>query len=180
MPITQADVAFKYSINQGPGNSVAQANPNDSLGGFMSSTPWAGGTLHDLFDVITGDENAASDVEYRLIFVHNTNPSLALLNAKVFLAAEQSGGASVAIALDGTGPVAASSASAQAERVANENTAPTGEAFTSPTTKAGSALSIPSLGSGQCVGVWIRRSAANTGAMNNDNVTISIAGDTAA
>ena len=92
MAITAAELVWKYSINQGPGNNVAQANPNDSLGGFMSSTPWAGGTLHDLFDVVSGQENAAQESEYRLVFVHNTNPSLALQNARIYLSAEQAGG----------------------------------------------------------------------------------------
>ena len=180
MPIVTAELLWKYSVNTGPGDSTAQPNPNDSIGGFMSSTQWTGGTLHDLFDVITGDENAASESEYRCVFVHNTNASLALTNAKVWLAAETAGGADIALALDGTGPVSATSASAQAERVANENTAPAGETFTSPTTKAASTLSIASLGAGQCVGVWIRRTATNSAAMNEDGFTVRIEGDTSA
>ena len=146
----------------------------------MSSTQWTGGTIRDLFDDITGDENAASDVEYRCIFIHNSHGTLALTNAKVWLSAEVAGGASVALALDGTGVVSATSASAQAERIANENTAPTGETFTSPTTKAGSTISIASLGAGQCVGLWIRRTAANTAALAADGFTLQVQGDSAA
>lgn len=177
--IQTSELLFKLSKNTGPGNSSAQADPNDSIGGFMSSTLWAGGSLHDLFDIITGDENTANEAEYRCIFIHNTNGANALQTAKVYLAGEQAGGANVAIALDGTGPVSATSASAQAERIANENTAPSGETFSSPTTKAGSALSV-TLGSGQCIGVWVRRTATNSAAVQGDNVTIRIEGDTAA
>lgn len=179
MAIVDTDLKWKYSINTGPGNSTAQGNPNDSIGGFMSSTEWTGGTLHDLFDVITGDENAASDTEYRLVFVHNTHGSLTLQTPKLWLFAETAGGANAALALDGTGVVSATSASAQAERVANENTAPSGETFSSPTTK-GAGISVANIGPGQCIGIWVRRAATNSAAQNNDSATPRIEGDTSA
>lgn len=179
MPIT-TEILCKLSINTGPGNSTAQGDPNDSIGGFMSSTQLTAATLNNLFDDVSGDENAASDVEYRLIFFHNSHATLALTNAKVWLQSETAGGANAAIAADGTGVVSATSASAQAERVANENTAPSGETFTSPTTKAGSSISIASLGAGQVIGIWVRRSATNSGAQNLDGVVVRLEGDTAA
>ena len=175
--IVTSELVWRYSINTSPGNSTAQGNPNDSIGGYMSSTPWAGGTLHDLFDQITGDENAASEAEYRCVFVHNTNSANALQNPKVWISAETAGGASWAIALDGTGITVNNSATAQAERVANENTAPTGESFTAPTTKAGG-LSPANIPAGSVLPIWIRRTAGNTGAVNNDGATIRIEGDT--
>lgn len=178
MPIT-TEILAKLSINTGPGNSTAQADPNDSLGGFMSSTQLTAATLNNLFDDVSGDENAASDVEYRCLFFHNSHGSLALTSAKVWLQSETAGGANAAIALDGTGVVSATSASAQAERIANENTAPSGESFSSPTTKSGG-LSIPSLGAGQVIAVWVRRSATNSGAQNLDGVVLRCEGDTAA
>lgn len=179
MAISSAELVWRYSVNVGPGLSTAQANPNDSIGGFISSTAWAGGTLHDLFDVITGDENAASEAEYRCVFVHNTNASLTLQNPKLWISAETAGGANTAIALDGTGVVAAGSSTAQAERVANENTAPTGEAFSSPTSKAGG-IAVPNIPAGSCIGIWIRRTATNSAAINADGATVRIEGDTAA
>lgn len=179
MPIVDTDILWKHSINTGPGNSSAQSNPNDSLGGFMSSTQWAGGVLHDLFDVVIGDENAASDVEYRCVFVHNSHATLTLIAPKVWISAETAGGANGAIALDGTGVLSATSATAQAERVANENTAPAGESFSAPTTKA-SGIAVPDIGPGQCIGIWLRRSATNSAAINNDGFTVRIEGDTQA
>lgn len=179
MAITTAELVWRYSKNTGPGKSSAQADPNDSIGGFMSSSAWAGGSLHDLFDVVTGDENAASEAEYRCVFVENTNATLPLQNPKVWISAETAGGAVWAIALDGTGITVNNSASAQAERIANENTAPSGESFSAPTTKA-AGLSPANIPAGSVLPVWIRRTAANTGAMNNDGATIRIEGDTAA
>lgn len=179
MAIVDTDIKWKYSKNTGPGNSSAQADPNDSIGGFMSSTEWTGGTLHDLFDAITGDENVASDVEYRCVFVHNTHATLTLQSPKLWLVSQVTGGADAALAIDGIGVVTATSASAQAERIANENTAPSGETFTAPASKA-AGITVPNIPAGSCIGVWIRRTAANTAAMNNDGATPRIEGDTSA
>ncbi len=177
--ITTAELVWKFSINTGPGNSTAQANPNDSIGGFMASSLWAGGVLHDLWDQITGDENAVSEAEYRLVFVHNTNTANALQAPKVWISADVAGGAAYAISLDGTGVTVATLATAQGERVANENTAPTGEVFSAPVTKA-TGLSAANIPAGSVLPIWIRRTAANTAAMQSDGATIRIDGDTGA
>lgn len=179
MPVVAADIKSKLSINTGPGNSTAQPDPNDSLGGFMSSTELTDATTHNLFDVISGDDNAGSVVDYRVYFVHNSHATLTLFGAKAWLSSEVAGGASAAIALDGTGKVAYNAAGAQAERIANETTAPAGESFSSPTTK-GAGLNIGDLAAGQVIGIWVRRTAANSAALDNDGVTIKVEGDTAA
>lgn len=173
MPIASTDLLFKLSINTGPGNSTAQSNVNDSIGGFMSSTQMADATINNLFDNISGDENAASTVDYRCIFIHNAHATLSGTNTVVWIAAEVAGGANTAISLDTTGTVSATSASAQAKRIANETTAPTGQTFTSPTSKS-TGLSIGSLGAGQCRAIWIRRTATNSAAIDNDGVTIRV------
>lgn len=179
MAITAADILFKLSKNTGPGNSSAQGNVNDSIGGFMSSTQIVDATLHNLFDYITGDENVAGVVDYRCFFVHNNHATLTWYSAKVWLSAEVAGGADTAIALDGTGIVDFNAAGAQAERVANELTAPSGEVFSAPTTK-GAGLLIGDLAPGKVQAIWVRRTANNTAAFDNDGVTIRVEGDTTA
>jgi hypothetical protein len=179
MAITATDILFKLSKNTGPGNSSAQANPNDSIGGFMSSTQITDATLHNLYDVITGDENALSTIDYRCFFIHNNHATLTWESVKVWLFSETAGGATAAIAIDGTGVVSATSASAQAERITNETTAPSGESFTAPTTK-GTGLAVGNIGAGQCIAIWVRRTAANTAAVDTDGVIIRAEGDTAA
>jgi hypothetical protein len=148
---------------------------------FMTLTQITDNTLNNLFDDITGDENAASDVEYRCVFVHNAHASLTLQNAVIWLQSEVAGGASIAIAIDDIAASAIGSSSAQADEVANEDTAPgTGVgSFSSPTSK-GTGLSLGSIPAGQCRAFWVRRTAANTSAVNNDGVTLRVEGDTAA
>lgn len=179
MPIVAGDIKFKLTVNTTPGNGNAQADPNDSIGGWMSSTEITDATLHNLFDVITGAENAASTVDYRCIAIHNDHASLTWQSVFVWLSSEVAGGASAAIALDGIGVTAENAAGAQMERIANETTAPSGESFSAPTSK-GTGLSVGNVAANSCFGLWVRRTAANTAAASNDGVTIRAEGDTAA
>lgn len=175
--ITSGEILFKGSVSAAAGNTTAQTDPNQWLGDQVSTTAWAGGAANDLFDDVTGAENAASDVEYRCVFVHNTNAANVLENAVVYLSAETAGGASIAVGADTTAASAVGSASAQAVTIANENTAPAGVTFSSPTT-AGAGVALGNIGVGQVKAFWIRRTAANTAALSNDGVTIAVTGDT--
>lgn len=180
MAIVSTDLKFKLSVTSGSaGNSQAQADPNASFGKYISTTEIVDATDNNLFDDVSGDENAASDVEYRCLFIHNSHATLTLQAAKAWISAEVSGGAAVAIGLDPAGNVAVGSASAQAAQIANESTAPAGVTFSAPTDKA-SGLSIGNLGPGQCRAIWMRRTAANTPALDADGVTLRVEGDTAA
>ncbi len=179
MPIVAGDIKWKLSVTTGPGNTNAQADPNLSLGEFMSSTAWAGGVVHDLFDAVSGAENAASDVEYRCVFIHNDHATLSLTLTKVWITAAVASGADVAIGLDPAGAKAEDSATAQAAEIVAEGNAPAGVSFSAPATYAGG-LSIGTLPAGQCYGVWVRRTCANTGAVANDGATLNVQGDTEA
>lgn len=177
--ITAGEILLKRSVKTGAaGNATAQADPNASLGKYVSTTAWAGGSLNDLYDDVSGAENAGSVVDYRCIFVHNSNANNALQNAVVYLSSEVAGGASIALASDNIAASALGSAAAQAAEIANETTAPTGvSAFSSPTTP-GAGVALGSIPAGQVKAFWIRRTAANTAALSNDGVTIAVAGDT--
>jgi len=129
--------------------------------------------LHDLWDVVTGAENAASDVEYRAVYVRNEHATLTALGVVVYVSAETAGGAALAIAIAGE------AANVAIETVANENTAPVGEVFSTPTT-LGAALAIGDLAPNAFRGLWLRRSAANTAALSNDGGTLTFSFETEA
>jgi hypothetical protein len=176
--ITTGEILFKLSTKSGSAGNTQTSTPAGSLGLYISTTAWAGGSANDLFDDISGAENAASTVDYRCIFIHNSNGANALQNAVAYLSAEVAGGASIAIAADNIAPSAIGSASAQAASIATETTAPSGVGtFSSPTT-AGTGIALGNIGSGQTKALWVRRTAANTAALSNDGVTIAVTGDT--
>jgi hypothetical protein len=180
MAIVAADILIKLSIVTGAaGDSAAQGDPNASLGKYISQTALAGTALNNLWDNITGDENAASDVEYRCIFVHNNHATLTLLAPVAWIVSEVAGGASVALSVDTTAESAKASATAQAKQVANESTAPATQTFSAPTTKA-AGLALGDIPAGHVKAIWIRRTAANTGALDNDGATLRVEGDTGA
>jgi len=180
MPIAASDIVFRLSTTAGAaGDTTAQADPNASLGKYVSTTAWAAGT-NTLFDNITGDENAASTVDYRCFFVLNNHGSLTLEAAVVYVSAEVAGGADIAIAVDNIGPVAKGQAAAQAAQIASQTAAPASVgAFGTPTTKA-AGLALGNIGPGQVRAVWVRRTAKNSAPINADGFTVSVAGDTAA
>lgn len=178
--IVTGEIIFRYSVKTGSAGNSVVGTAAGSLGTWISTTAWAGGSANDLFDDVSGAENAASTVDYRCIFVYNSNASNALQNAVVYLSAETAGGASIAIAVDTTAASALAAGTAQALTATTE-TAPgggvTGLTFSSPTT-AGAGLSLGSIPSGQVKAFWIRRTAANTAALSGDGVTIAVSGDT--
>lgn len=178
MPIASEDILFKLSTKSGSaGNSEAQADPNASLGKYVSTTEITDATLNNLFDDISGDENADEDTEYRCFFVENSHESLPLLATKVWISEQVEGGADVTIGLDPSGVFYRGSSTPQATDVANEGTAPIGVSFSNPTTKGGG-LSIGTLPASGVQAIWVKRTATNSAAKNNDGVTIRVEGDT--
>lgn len=180
MPIVASDIKRKLSIKTGSaGNSQAQGDVNASLGKYISTTEITDNVINNLFDDVTGSENAASDVEYRCFFFHNSHSSLTLTNPYIWISSEVAGGASIAIAVDSN--VAASaigSSSAQATEIADEGTAPSPSLTFSSPTSYGTGIALGNLAAGFCKAVWVRRTCSNTLPKTNDGVTIAIQGDT--
>lgn len=255
MPIVSADIEFRLSTTAGSaGDSTAQADPNASLGKYVSTTELVDDTLSNLFDPISGDENAALTVDYRCLFVYNAHATLSWQSPKVWLSgrrctavgatdvitsvghgfndtttvrveaeygtdeipsgldnattyyvrdaaadtfkleASVGGGAidlgdsagfharrygitTVAIGVDGTAASPVGDTDPQAVEIATEADAPSGVSFSAPTTKA-AGLSLGTLAAGEVRAVWVRRTATNSAAKDNDGAVLGTAGDT--
>lgn len=175
--IVAGDLLWKYSVTTGAAGNATAGTAAGSLGRYVSTTQWAGGVAQDLFDDLSGAANAASQVDYRCIFIHNNNAANAYQNAVAYISSEVAGGASIAIGPDPTAASALGSATAQAVTIANATTAPAGVTFSAPTTAA-TGIALGTIGTAQVKAFWLRRTAANTAALSNDGVTIGISGDT--
>jgi len=181
MAITATQIEFRLSIpGETVGDNSAQGDPNDSLGGFVSTTEIQAATLNNLYDDVSGDDNAALDEEFRAFFVHNANTTLDWELVKVWISATVAGGAIASISLDTTGttPINYGVASQMLE-IPDEDTAPTALVFSHPISK-GAGLTIGTMSPLSVQGIWVRRVATNSAALNNDGLTISFEGDTAA
>ena len=180
MAILSTDIKNKLTTTAGSaGDSTAQADPNASLGKYFATTDIVTATTENLFDNVTGDENTASDVEYRGVGIENRHGTLTLESAVVWLSSEVAGGADAAIGLYPAGVVPVGQAGAQMAEIANESTAPAGVTFTAPTSK-GTGLSIGNIAAGNGIGFWVRRTATASAAATGDGATWRVEGDTAA
>jgi len=182
MAIVAGDIKIKLSTKSGSaGNSLAQADVNASLGKYISTTEFVSASDNNIFDNVTGGENIASTVDYRCLFVHNTHGTLSLESAGIYLSSQVSGGTTIAIAVDDIAASAIGSSSAQAFEATTELTDPDAGvgAFSSPSS-SGTALSLGTIAPGFCKAFWVRRTAANTVAVDDDGAVFVIIGDTAA
>lgn len=180
MPIISTDIKFYYSVASGSaGDSTAGSAATTYEGKWMSNTQWTGGTLDDLFSDVTGAENAGGQVDYRCIFIYNTNATNTFITPVIWFSAlvSSSGATTKALGLDTTAASPYNSSSQQALTIANSTTAPTGVTFSTPTTFA-SGISLGSLLPGYVVAVWIQRTAINGVALNNDGFTLGLQGNT--
>jgi hypothetical protein len=168
MPIASSEMLFCLS------GGASNTNPNLSLGGSKSNTTITDGVLNNLWDDVSAAEASAGDVEYRGIFLMNTNTTLTLSNARVWISATTSApGDEWAITTDTAGINAYNSMSSATD----ENTAPPG-AGTWIT--FGSTISIGNMGPTKSIGVWIRRSvSAGAGSYANNSGSITWDGETA-
>lgn len=172
MPIISSEIQYRLS------GGASNTDPNASLGGAMSTAGGGlitSGALNNLFDDVDGDEADSGDTEYRCIYIRNNNASLTLSAAFLWIATDSaSAGSEYSLALDGNG------LNGTAETVANESTAPSGETFTRPTSKAGG-LSLGNIANGEFYPVWIRRVISpGASASNSDGPTLRVEGDTPA
>lgn len=178
--IVGTDLLWKYSVTTGSAGNSAASSAANSLGKYVSTTQWTGGTINDLFPDLSGAANAAGQVEYLCVFLHNGNSANTYANPVIYISAEAAGGASIAIAVDSTAASALGSATAQALTAAS-STAPgssvTSLAYSSPTTP-GTGLSLGNIPSGQVKAIWVRRTATNSTALSNDGVSLTAQGDT--
>lgn len=124
MPIITSEI--QYRLSGGASNNT----PATSLGGAKSSNSVPAG----FFDDVSSAESAAGDTEYRCFYVHNSNASLTLQNAVVWIVSNTTGNR-LAIG------VGSSAINGTEQTVANEDTAPTSVTFSQPSSKGTGATS---------------------------------------
>lgn len=153
---------FATRLSGGAGNASGDA----SLGGVKSSSA-APTTLNGLFDITSAAEAVAGDVEYRCVYLHNSNGTDIMTNAVVYVSANTTlAGSTIDI---GVGTAAINGTE---QTVANESTAPAGVSFSAPST-AGTGLALGSIPAGQHKAIWLRRTIM-AGALSSSSDTFSL------
>jgi hypothetical protein len=186
--IVPSDILFKLSApGATQGNTVA-GTVGDSWGNYISTTQLSNTPLDNLFPDITGAENAAEQVDYACVFIHNNTASgNSMLNTVAWLPLSLyvAGGALVALAGDTFSSSAIGATSQQAVKITASTNAPSGvSGWVSPTSTAPvspsytNGIQLGTIAPGYCIAVWIRRSAQNTAPVNNDGFTLEVDFDT--
>lgn len=169
MPIVSTDIDYHLS------GGVANADPSLSLGGAISSIQIVDAGLHNLFDVVSGDESSSGDSEYRCFYVKNNHGSLTMQNTTIWVQSESPSADS-----DELIGLGSSAVGAVEQTVVDESTAPSAVVFSQANLEAG-ALIIGDIPAGSHKAIWIRRDiSAAAAAANSDASTIRVKCETAA
>ena len=169
--IKQGDI--KIYLSGGASNT----DPNNSLGGAISSTELVDNTLHNLFAKVSAAEALAGSTKYRGIYIKNENGhALTLQDAIAYIESQTtSGDTSIEIA------VAAEAAGVGMATIPNEDTAPASVApdgFTALTGTANGRI-VGDLDDGSFRGIWIKRIVtAGATAYGDDTCEIGTRGET--
>ena len=156
---------------------ASNSDPNASLGGLRSTTTELNPAVSEenLFANVDGTEASDGSTKYRGLYYENGHASITLEATTIWISTTTpSSDTVIALALAGEG------LDATMETIADEDTAPVGETFTSPATKAGGLVmgDVPTL---QHFGCWVRRIVtAAASAFNDDDWAYTIEGDTVA
>lgn len=153
----------------------SNTNPNEALGGAISSTEIVDDTLNNLFDKVTGSESEVGSIEYRAFFVKNTNATKTYEDAKIYISTNTASADTIvhiALADEAVGV-------STIETIANEDTPPVGPTFSAPSSYA-TALSIGDIAPGAMKGIWVRWTVSALASAVLDEATIMVAGDTEA
>lgn len=169
MSITAAELKFYGSTFVGSGGV-------GRLGGAINlADEIVDNTLHNLFDIVESDEATAGAINYRCIYLKNTNADTTLSNPIVYI---QTIASYVKNTL-GIGLGTSLINGNNEQTVTNELTAPLGVIFT---TLAGvtAGLALPGdLPAGESMAIWLERTVqADSVAQTDITATIALQGDT--
>jgi len=155
-------------------NELKYYESTNNLGGAFVATEIVDNVLHNLFDVVESSEAEVGAVNYRCIYLKNTNLSLVLANALVYIQSDTPYAKSTL----GIG-LGTSAINDTEQTIIDETTAPIGVTFNEA---VGSefGLLIGDLPANTTKALWLRRTiAADSNATTDDTCSIGLQGDTA-
>jgi hypothetical protein len=173
MAIVAGDIQKRYSVAAAAGDTTAGAAAT-SLGDQVSTTQIPDAQVANLFGDVDGVEAAAGSTKYRCLFILNNHATLTLTGATVAVQSETAGGATIDIAVDNIAVSAKGAATAQADAIANELTAPD-----DISSWGDGPIALGDIGPGQVKAVWVRRTVpAGATAVNPDGFLLRVTGNT--
>ena len=141
MPIVTGDLKMYLT------GGAANADPNASLGGVISSVQFVDDTLQNLFANVTPSEAIAGSIKYRALSFKNTSAFIAYA-AVIYISQETtSTDTTMAIGYDSTGT----------QSIVDEDTAPTGGVTFSTPLSLAAAIALGDVAAAGVSRIWFRR-----------------------
>lgn len=169
MAIVSSDLTKNLS------GGAANADPNASLGGVISSEVITDDSLNNLFAAANAAEALAGSTKYRAFFVKNTHATITAVSAVVYISSNTPSATTavtIAIADEAVG-------TDTIETIADEDTAPSGPTFVTAD-GSGNAVAIGDMAPGEMKGIWVKWVLdASTDAVD-DAMTIVVRAETSA
>lgn len=160
------------TTSSGPGYTTAQTIPGASLGGFASTSRWAGGSLYDLFSRASSVDVADARADYRAVYVWNSDPTETVTGLRAYATAVTAGATNLYVGADPLPVTYYDSLSPQGVDVASAYAAPAGVTF-GPTTDYADGVVIGDLPPNTGRTVWIRRVPQGTAGSALDSADIT-------
>lgn len=178
MSVQATDLKFYKSSASTTNANNTSGNLVGSIGGAISTTQITSGQLHDLFDAVLASEAQAGRIEYRCIYVVNSNTTpQTLYDARVFVQTNTvSADSSIEIALD-PAAVGTDSTISLTDELDSDNKL-SGLTF-SPASDFDNGLVIGDVaGNGGKNAIWIKRTINAGASAANESAVIQFQGDT--
>lgn len=163
-----------YVIGGTDGSLVLTVNAGLLSGTYKQDSITVSRISGNVFDSVAPIDSLIGDIEYRGIYVHNTS-DVALLDFRLWIKQLTTGPDEIDIGLDPAG-VGNGSTTGVAGTIADVHTAPSGVSFSRPLSYA-SGLAVGTLGVGEAVAFWERRTVLpnTTGNISANTSTIAAA-----
>lgn len=146
---------------------AANSDFNASLGGAKSSVEVVNNFNNNVFDDVSSGEHTSGDVEYRCVYLHNSNSTTAMNNVKIYVYSNTSASEDEWDIGLGTSGI-----NGTEQTIVNESTSPLDVTFVHPVSEL-DGLYISSIPVGQHMAIWFRRTVL-AGASTVSDVNISI------
>lgn len=176
--IVPSDILFLLAAPIATAGYSVMGVAGSSWGGWASTTPVSATALNNIFPDVTGAENAGDQVDYSCIFVLNntlSGNSMLSITAWLPLTDMTAGGVAVAIAADPTAASPKAATVQQALSISSPTIAPSGiTTWVGPSGTNASGVSLGSIAPGYVKGLWIRRTATDSSAVNNQTIGVEL------
>jgi hypothetical protein len=175
--ILTTDIEFLLSAPMAASGYTMPGVPGNCLGKFASTTQLSATFLNNIFQDLTGAQNAAGQVDYACLFIYNGNASDTMLNPVVWLPTALLGSgntATFAVGADPTTPSILGSGTAQAVVIQNPLQAPAGvTSWYSPSATQSGGVALPDIPAQDVAAVWLQRTATGLPSLNQLDIDVT-------